>query len=54
MGRTRVQGQLDLFNLVNSNAVLSVRTLNFGTASNMQPSSVMQGRIIRIGMQMKW
>lgn len=59
VGRTRVQGQLDLFNALNSNAVLSVRSLNFPTsnvpsASYLQPSSVMQGRIIRIGTQLKW
>jgi hypothetical protein len=39
--------------------VLSVRSLNYPTSttpspSYQQPSSVMQGRIIRIGTQVKW
>ena len=54
VGTTRVQGQFDMFNAFNRSAVLSVRSLNFGTASYNQPSSVLQGRILRLGMQLKW
>jgi len=55
----RVQGQLDLFNVLNRSAVLSVRSLNFPTASTpspsyLQPSSVLQGRILRLAMQLRW
>jgi hypothetical protein len=41
IGATRVQGQFDVFNALNRSDVLSVRSLNFGTASYMQPSSVL-------------
>jgi hypothetical protein len=59
VGKTRLQGQFDIFNALNRSDVLSVRSLNFPTASTpspsyMQPSSVLQGRILRIGMQMRW
>jgi hypothetical protein len=54
IGGTRVQGQLDLFNALNRSDVLSVRSLNYGTGSYLQPSSVLQGRIVRLGMQLKW
>ena len=54
LGATRVQGQFDMFNALNRSDVLSVRSLNFGTTSYMQPSSVLQGRILRLGMQLKW
>jgi hypothetical protein len=55
----RVQGQLDVFNALNRSAVLSVRSLNFPTASTpspsyLQPSSVLQGRILRLAMQLRW
>ena len=54
IGRTRLQGQLDVFNALNRSDVLSVRLLNYGTPGYMQPSSVLQGRIIRIATQVKW
>src|SRR5262249_21434064 len=59
IGRARVQGQIDIFNALNRSDVLSVRSLNFPTASTpspsyMQPSSVLQGRILRLAMQLKW
>jgi hypothetical protein len=36
--------------------VLSVRSLNYTTtpSSYMQPSSVLQGRILRLAMQLRW
>ena len=59
IGKSRVQGQFDLFNALNRSAVLSVRSLNYPTSntpspSYLQPSSVLQGRILRLAMQMKW
>ena len=54
MGKMRLQGQLDVFNVLNRSDVLSVRSLNYATRSYLQPSSVLQGRIIRIGTQLKW
>jgi hypothetical protein len=54
LGATRVQGQVDLFNVFNENTDLSYRSTNYATASYLQPSSIMQGRIVRFGLQMKW
>jgi hypothetical protein len=54
VGTMRVQGQFDVFNALNLGDVLSVRSMNFATPSYLQPSSVLQGRIIRVGMQLKW
>jgi hypothetical protein len=54
LGATRLQGQFDVFNLLNRSDVLSVRSLNFGTTSYMQPSSVLQGRILRLAVQVRW
>jgi hypothetical protein len=54
VGKTRVQGQIDMFNALNRSDVLSVRSMNYGTASYKQPSSILQGRILRIAAQLKW
>ena len=53
-GRTRVEAQIELFNTLNSDAADTVRSTNFGTAAYHQAASAVQGRIIRIGGQMKW
>jgi hypothetical protein len=54
VGRLRLQAQLETFNLFNSDAIVTYRSVNFGTASYFQPSVVLQGRIIGIGMQARW
>jgi hypothetical protein len=54
IGSTRLQGQVDLFNALNRSAALSVRSLNYNTPSYLQPSSVLQGRILRFATQLKW
>jgi hypothetical protein len=54
VGITRVQPQIDFFNVLNRSSVLSVRSQNYLTASYNQPQSVLQGRILRIVMQVKW
>jgi hypothetical protein len=54
VGKARLQGQFDVFNALNLSSVLSVRSLNYGTASYMQPSSVLQGRVLRLATQLKW
>jgi hypothetical protein len=50
----RLQGQVDVFNVANQNYATAYRSTNFGTAAYQQPSSVLQGRMIRLGMQVKW
>jgi hypothetical protein len=54
LGRTRIQGQFDVFNAFNKNTDLSYRSANATTAAYLVPASVLQGRQIRLGMQMKW
>jgi len=54
VGKTRIQGQLDIFNALNRGDVLSMRSLNYLTPSYMQPSSVLQGRIFRLATQFKF
>ena len=50
----RLQGQADIFNLFNSNYATAYRSTNFATTAYRQPSSVLQGRMIRFGVQLKW
>jgi hypothetical protein len=52
--RTRLQGQVDIFNLNNSNAVAQVASTLYGTAAYGRPASVLQARMIRLGVQLKW
>jgi hypothetical protein len=54
VGTYRLQGQVDVFNVANSNFVTANRSTNFGTAAYRQPSSVLQGRMFRLGMQVRW
>ena len=54
VGRTRIEAQVEVFNVLNSDAVLTVRGTNFGTAAYQQAASTIQGRIIRLGAQVKW
>jgi hypothetical protein len=52
--RTRIQGQLDVFNLFNVNTAVAFRSTLYGTAAYVQPASVIQGRMLRLGMQLRW
>lgn len=54
LGRVRLEGQVELFNVLNSDAALTVRGTNFGTGAYQQAASAVQGRIVRVGAQMKW
>ncbi len=54
IGRSRMTGQFDVFNVGNSAAVASVASTLYGTAAYQRPSSVLQGRMIRLGVQMRW
>jgi hypothetical protein len=54
VGGTRIHGQLDLFNVFNASTVLSFRSVNFDTPAYLQPASVLQARIIRVGTRITW
>ena len=46
--------RLDLFNAFNSDAYTSVATLQYNSATYQQPSVILQGRLIRVGVDVKW
>jgi hypothetical protein len=46
--------KLDLFNALNSDDYTAVSTLQFGASAYRQPSVVLQGRIVRLGVDVKW
>ncbi|MEW6320701.1 MAG: TonB-dependent receptor [Acidobacteriota bacterium] len=54
VGRTRLQGQFDIFNVMNVNTTTQVRSTNFGTAAYNLPASILQARMLRVGVQVKW
>ena len=50
----RITPKVDMFNATNSDRWSSVTTAQFGTATYLQPSTIMQGRLIRIGFESSW
>jgi Carboxypeptidase regulatory-like domain len=46
--------KLDLFNALNSDDYTSVASTQFNANTYLQPSVVLQGRIIRVGVDVKW
>jgi hypothetical protein len=54
VGRYRIQPKFDLFNALNASPVYAVRTLNYGTASYLQPSSILVGRVFQLGAIVKF
>ncbi len=53
-GGRRLQLQADIFNIMNANPVLGVRSVNFGTAAYNGVSSILNPRVIRFGAQFKF
>ena len=54
LSSSQVTTQVDVFNVLNRGDALSVRSQNYTTLSYLQSSSVLQGRILRVGTQLKW
>lgn len=54
VGGVRMQAQLDMFNALNKNTELLYRSTNFATTAYLQPASVLQGRMYRLGVQLRW
>jgi hypothetical protein len=54
LGMVRLIPKLDIFNALNSDDYTSVVTTQFAAATYMRPSVVLQGRIIRIGVNATW
>jgi hypothetical protein len=53
-GRVRVAPQVDVYNVFNAASVILYRSASFGTATYLQPSGILNGRIIGIGAQARW
>ena len=54
LGRVRVNPKLDLFNAFNADDYTAVTSMQYGAATYQRPSVILQGRIIRIGVDVKW
>ena len=54
IGSYRIEGQVDVFNVFNANTYTQFRSTRFDTAAYQLPASVLQGRMIRLGVQLKW
>jgi hypothetical protein len=53
-GRASVQPKFDLFNALNVSPVYAVRTMNYLTASYLQPQSILNGRVFQLGAIIKF
>ena len=54
LGKLNVQPAVSLFNALNNHAAFAVRSMNYLTSSYLQPSTVMQPRLLRLEAQVKW
>ena len=52
VGRARVEGKFDLYNLFNASPVLALNT-RYGP-SWLTPTAVLQGRLIKFGVQLNF
>jgi hypothetical protein len=52
VGRLRMQGQLDIFNILNASSILSVAE-TYGPSLD-RPTSILQGRLFAVGAQMNF
>jgi hypothetical protein len=53
-GRLDWTPELDLYNALNADTVISERSANYGTAAYGQPSAILMGRLMRLAMRVKW
>ncbi len=53
-GGVGILPKIDFFNALNSDDYSAVATVQYGAAAYKQPSVVLQGRIIRVGVDMTW
>jgi hypothetical protein len=49
-----IEPEAALFNALNASSVSAVRSFNYGTSSYQQPSTILQGRFLRLGLKVKW
>jgi hypothetical protein len=51
---SRITPKLDIFTATNSDQYTAVASTQFGAAAYGQPSVILQGRIVRVGVDVKW
>jgi hypothetical protein len=51
---SRITPKLDLFNAFNSDIHTAVASTQFNANTYQQPSVILQGRIVRLGVDVKW
>ena len=54
VNKVRFEPEAAVFNALNAASVSAVRSLNYGTPSYNQPSTILQGRFLRLGIKMRW
>ncbi|MCA1584367.1 MAG: hypothetical protein LC791_06220 [Acidobacteria bacterium] len=54
LGWLTVLPKIDVFNALNSDDYTAVETAQYNAAAYLRPSQVLQGRIIRVGVDMRW
>ena len=54
IGQVKVNPKLDIFNALNSDDYTAVTTTQYGAATYMRPSTILQGRIVRLGVDVRW
>ena len=52
--RFRVSPKMDVFNAFNSDDYQNVQTLQYGAAAYGRPTTILQGRIVRVGADVSW
>ncbi len=50
----RILPKVDVFNATNSDRWSSITTAQFGTATYLQPATILQGRLIRFAIESSW
>jgi hypothetical protein len=46
--------RLDIFNALNSDDYTAVTTAQYNASTYLQPAVILQGRIIRVGIDVRW
>ena len=54
IGQVKINPKLDIFNAFNSNDWTGVQSSQYGAATYLRPSVILQARVIRIGADLKW
>ena len=54
LGQVKINPKLDIFNAFNSNDWTGVHSNQWGAATYLRPSTILQARVIRVGADLKW